>query len=187
MKVMERLRSLPRPILSRVFDIVEEQGCIYNIHKDIGTHQKLRMSDIFSTSKTAEGAAYWKTVQNDYLNIETEISDQEYLIVSMEDVEIPMISLSSIREIINHSAERIGINKKTRKREIVSLRNAFWTRVYRKFNVSLMFIGEATCPDAPFNHATVIHGMKQHFIHMKQKDKLAIMSEETIKNLKHLQ
>lgn len=184
MKVIDRLNKLPPEISSRINEIIREQNRSFILKKETDLCSDFRIQHVIRPTKTKEGREYWRGIQDKYYNTLNYVSDQEYLIFTMEGSQSEYTSIEAIRSVITHTAIRIQINKRSRKRHTVALRNAFWNYLYSTFDISLELIGESTNPDYPFNHSTVIHGISQHKNQLSVKDGIAMSSEEKIRSLK---
>lgn len=179
MRVIDRLSKLPPDIYQRVVQIAKDQKRQLTLQKRIGIYSVLTIRMVINVNRTIEGKHYWDEVSEKYHSALQDITDQEYLIYTM-DPESHL--LDSAHEFIVRASRALSVNNKSRKRDIVYLRNAMWDYCYNTFDVSLEFVGVNTFPKKPYDHASVLYGIRNHQYFMSKKDQLAMSCEEKILN-----
>lgn len=179
MKVIDRINKLPPEIALRIIQIAKDQKRHLTLQKRIGIFSTITVQMVINVNQTIEGKNYWNGISEKYHSTMQDITDQEYLIYTM-DPDSNM--LDSAYEFIVGASRYFSANNKSRKRDIVYLRNAIWSYCYRTFDVSLDFVGVNTFPKKPFDHTSVLYGIRNHQYFMSKKDQLAMSCEEKILN-----
>lgn len=179
MKIIERLNKLPPDIYQRVVQIAKDQKRQLTLQKRIGIYSVLTIRMVINVNHTTEGRDFWDEIGERYHSVLQDITDQEYLIYTMDP---DSYLLDSAYEFILRASKGLSVNNKSRKRDIVYLRNAMWNYCYSTFDVSLEFVGVNTFPKKPYDHASVLYGIRNHRYFMSKKDQLAMSCEEKILN-----